>query len=321
VKRGTVALAAVLAVLAASAAPSPASQLLDRGVRTASLAVNDKGEALITYRNASGKDRHVLAWGAVNAIPPAPGKQQVHFDLDYSGGWGKYHQLYWKTFRNACRPYDGPALAYVVAACKAPDGSYWALQSWDAFWPDLGFTPWKASQADVLTLSHWTGDPAVLDVHSDWAYGGKARQLFGTFSYAGKPVYGFKSTHYGAPVDSFGRLVYVDTFSAPAYGPGWRRENSFLAQTGTGGFCYAFAKINPLTGGYAYPPGYKAGLRGPGISSAYRVSAEGPGVTPDVAVTIKDPGTWNPKDAAKVRLEQEANALVASLKVANCSTS
>ena len=282
-KRGTVALAAVLAVLAASAAPSPASQLLDRGVRTASLAVNDKGEALITYRNASGKDRHVLAWGAVNAIPPAPGKQQVHFDLDYSGGWGKYHQLYWKTFRNACRPYDGPALAYVVAACKAPDGSYWALQSWDAFWPDLGFTPWKASQADVLTLSHWTGDPAVLDVHSDWAYGGKARQLFGTFSYAGKPVYGFKSTHYGAPVDSFGRLVYVDTFSAPAYGPGWRRENSFLTHNPRGSWCYS---VNPHGGHPA------------GVGTHYRLTILGLGVTPDVSVVVTAPAPYNRRTQA-----------------------
>ena len=48
-------------------------------------------------------------------------------------------RLVWPTFRNACAPYDGPALVYLVAACKAPDGSYWALQRWQRGLPLLGF--------------------------------------------------------------------------------------------------------------------------------------------------------------------------------------
>ncbi len=35
---------------------------------------------------------------------------------------------YWKTF--TCPRYDGPRLVELEVACKAPDGSYWAVQSW-----------------------------------------------------------------------------------------------------------------------------------------------------------------------------------------------
>ena len=30
---------------------------------------------------------------------------------DYSGGYGKYHKVYWKTFGSVCGRYDGPAIA------------------------------------------------------------------------------------------------------------------------------------------------------------------------------------------------------------------
>ena len=52
-----------------------------------------------------------------------------------------------------CLPYDGPALAWEVAACKAPDGSYWALQAWQRGLPDLGVTATAAQSAWELRLS------------------------------------------------------------------------------------------------------------------------------------------------------------------------
>ena len=125
--RGFLLVAAVAALVAAPTA-SP-SQLLDDNATGVKLAVNGKGEALVTY-TANGKQKRVLAWGAVNANPPARGQKQVEFQLDYSGGYGKYRTTYWKTFGSTCLPYDGPPLAWRVTACKAPDGSYWALQSW-----------------------------------------------------------------------------------------------------------------------------------------------------------------------------------------------
>ena len=34
---------------------------------------------------------HVLAWGAVNAIASDGARKQEEFQLDYTGGWGKYY--------------------------------------------------------------------------------------------------------------------------------------------------------------------------------------------------------------------------------------
>src|SRR5213596_4409567 len=98
-----------LAFAASLAAPASASQLVNRDVRNIQLAVNNKGEALVTYRTVRGRTQHVLAWGAVNARQPNRTLRQQRFKLDYAGGWGKYRKLYWKTFKNRCGAYDGPA--------------------------------------------------------------------------------------------------------------------------------------------------------------------------------------------------------------------
>ena len=133
----------VLSAIAASTAN--ASQLIDRNAHGIKLEVNAKGEALVTY-SAGGKLKHVLAWGAENAIAPTQARAQVAFKLDYAGGWGKYHKDYWKTFTSSCGPYDGPALAWFVTACKAPDGSYWALQAWQRMLPNYGVAPTPRSR-------------------------------------------------------------------------------------------------------------------------------------------------------------------------------
>src|SRR5205085_8672817 len=88
---------ALAAVLAAAALPGVASgsQLVDRNATGVRLAVNRKGEAMITYRVA-GKLRRVLVWGAVNALFPSAASRQVRLKKDYAGGWGKYRRLYWR---------------------------------------------------------------------------------------------------------------------------------------------------------------------------------------------------------------------------------
>ena len=145
----------VVALAAVLAAPASASQLVNRDVRGIQLTVNDKGEALVSYRTVRGQAQHVLAWGAVNARQPNPTLKQVRFRLDYAGGWGKYHKQYWKTFGSSCGAYDGPAIPWLVTACKASDGSYWALQKWQVQLPNLGFTPWTAGLRQwELHLSH-----------------------------------------------------------------------------------------------------------------------------------------------------------------------
>ena len=281
-------------VLAFAAGTANASQLIDRDASGVSLEVNAKGEALITY-TAHGTTKHVLAWGAVNAIAPTPTRKQVAFDLDYAGGWGKYHTTYWKTFKGSCGTYDGPPLAWKVVACKAPDGSYWALQAWQRDLPNYGATPTGSRGVWELRLSHWTGALPVLDIHTDWSWH-RFDHLYGTFTYGGSPVYGFRSTSSGSPLDTFGRNVYVDTFDSK-YGTGWHRENSFLTHTGTGSFCYSF---NPH------------GAHPAGKGTEYRATVEGPGVAPDVMWQGAAPGAYSPA------ADESANRAIADLGDKTC---
>lgn len=251
---------------AAASAPASASMLVGRGLTRAGLLVNGDGQALVTFGG-----RRLLASGAVNARPPSRGVPQVAFRLRYGG-----------TFRGGdCAPYDGPPLAWLVVACKAPDGSYWALQRWQRLRPNYGGT----RGAYELRLSHWTGQPATLTVGVDWAYR-RFDHLYGQFTYNGQPVYGFRASSSGSPLDAYGRNMYLDTFGSE-YGSGWRRENSFLAQRPRGTFCYGFFA-------------HRQGRTGKGRS--YRITVIGPGVTPDVSWQGAAPG---PFDAAR---ERAANA-------------
>ncbi len=276
------------------AGTASASQLIDRNAKDVKLEVNVKGEALLTYRDGGGV-KHVLAWGAVNAIPPTKGSRQVALKLDYAGGWGKYHTTYWKTFRSACRPYDGPPLAWEVTACTAPDGSYWAVQAWQRELPNYGLDPKPSQGVWELRLSHWTGPLAVLTISTDWAWH-QWDHLYGTYTYRGSPVFGFASTSSGNPLDTFGRNIYVDTYDS-AYGSGWKRENSFLTHVGTGAFCYSFNPHGPEPAG---------------TGTQYRATVEGPGVTPDVMWQGPAPG---PYDRA---LDQVANEKIAALRDKQC---
>jgi len=256
----------VLALLLAAAAPASAqaSQLIDRNATEVRLEVSRAGQALLTYR-VQGATRHVLAWNGLNATAPASGRRQVAFKLDYSGGWGTQRREVWRTFDNACEPYSGPPLAWYLTGCTAPDGSFWALQRWQRELPNYGLTPNRNQAVWELRLSHWTGPLPALTINLDWAYR-RYDHLFGSLTYLGRPVYGFSSTTDGAPLDRFGRNIYVDTLDS-AYGPGWQRENSFLSHKGTGTFCYGF---------------YPHGDRPAGKGTRYRATAIGPGVTPDV---------------------------------------
>jgi hypothetical protein len=307
VGRALLVLAAAAAALAFTGTAS-AAQLIDRDATGLRLSVNSRGEALLTYRK-NGAVKHVLVWGAINARPAVAGTQQVKFHLDYAGGWGKYRSLYWQHFTNTCATYDGPELPNLVAACKAPDGSYWAAQQWPQPLPDLGFTPWLATQQQQwLEVSHWTGPLAVLETGMHWVYDGRFQSIFGRLTYNGQPVHGFGTTQRGAPTDGFGRLIYLDTFNS-VYGEGWRRENSFVAHNPSGVFCYGFYPFDPTQGGYLHPPGQTA-KRGPGIGQEYHIFAEGPGVTPDVEADIPAFHPFDARNPADVQLERQQAALL-----------
>ena len=268
-------------------AGSQASQLIARDAKDVTLRVDVKGRALVGYR-AKGKQWTVLAWGAINARHPSLEQGQVAFHVDYSGGWGTYRRTLARGFVDACRRYAGPQLAWFVTGCTMPDGSHWALQAWQRGLPNLGLDPWKPLQATwELRLSHWTGDLPQLEIWTNWAYSTHFDHLFGRLTWLGQPVYGFTSTSTGSPTDSFGRNVYLDTFDS-AYGPGWKRENSFLTHRGTGSFCYGLYPHEPY-------PGYPAvGRRPAGKGQRYRATVVGPGVLPDVSWE----GAPTPYDAA-----------------------
>jgi hypothetical protein len=267
-----------------SAAPASGSELVQDspGASLLALEVNGKGEALVSYRRPDGRLRNVLVWGAINARHPSPEVPQVRFRWDYAGGWGKYRDgKYWRRFKNRCRPYDGPPLPMLVAACKAPNGTYWALQSWQRGLPLLGFDPWLARQtAFELHVSHWSGPLPVLEAYANWTYGGAWQGIFGRYTYLGVPIHGFGSNTKGVPRDKYGRNVYIDTFNS-AYGPGWKRESGILTHAPTGTFCHSFVPQRPFRG---YP---SQELRPAAPGERYRVTVGGTGVMPVMQVEVK----------------------------------
>jgi hypothetical protein len=265
-------------VLVCLPAGASASALLgDRDVSAPTLQVNAQGIALVSYKTAAGLQRHVLAWGAVNAVANSTsGAKQQTFQLDYSGGWkSQKNSNYWKTFKNGCAPYDGPALPFFVAGCKAPDGSYWAIQEWQRNLPMRGFDPWTPQQKAVeVHLSHWTGDLPVLEIYQHWTYGDHQQGFFGRLTYQGQPVYGTKTTS-STVNDPFARNIYIDAFNSD-YGSGWRHDTAISTHPGNGGFCYTFVPQAPPAGYPSKQP------HGNGLGEQYRISVMGPGVTPIV---------------------------------------
>jgi hypothetical protein len=295
--------AAVVAAPTIGAASAQASERVGVDASGIHLAVNRSGKALVTYR-AHGRTFHLLVWGAVNALPPSQTVPQVHFRFDWSGGWKSSHRLVWKHFRNGCRKYDGPALVYLVAACKAPDGSYWALQAWQPYLPHRGYPPWLPRQTErELHVSHWTGPLATLEAYPDWAFNGQAHDLFGRLTYLGNPVYGFGIGKDGAPNDGYGRSLYIDTLDS-AYGAGWQRETSISFRRGSGAFCYSFWPTHDKT-----LPGYPNNPRPAGNGKRYRITVEGPGVTPDIQWEGPGLHDFDPSNRADVEYEQRMDAL------------
>lgn len=267
------ALAAFACAFPAEARPS---QLVDRNASDVVLEVSRRGKvALLSYK-ARGRQWRVLLWNGINARPPKRGARQIRLKADYAGGWGRHHRPVWRRFRNHCRPYDGPPIAWLVTACRAPDGSYWAVQSWQRLLPNFGARARGRRAAWELRVSHWQGELPVLSMSADWAYG-RFDHLFGSLSYLGRPVHGFRATRQGSPLDTFGRNVYVDTLNS-RYGPGWKREMGFLVHQPLGNFCYTLFDR----------PG-----RPSGRGEAYRATVVGPGVTPDLFWQGAAPGPYD----------------------------
>jgi hypothetical protein len=283
------ALALAAAAVFGLAPTAGASYIVDRNVKHPTLMVNRRGYALVQYTRQDGQRRHVFFWGAINSIPNEDlGKRQVRFQTDYTGGWAAFGNAnYWKRFKNACRPYDGPPLTLFVAGCKAPDGSYWALQGWVRLEAMRGLPPFKPEQSAVeLHLSHWSGLLPLLQVWPNWTYGGQLQGFFGRLTYQGLPVY-------GSPSSSFSEYVFIDTLDS-VYGPGWKHDTAIGTHKRNGAFCYSFVpQWTPST----YPVHE---LRGPGLGERHRIRLMGPGVTPVLEWEGARLGPYDPVQDAQI---------------------
>jgi len=184
--------------------------------------------------------------------------KQQRFKLDLRGRLGASTTSFTgRPSKKSCGAYNGPALVWQVTACKAPDGSYWALQKWQVQLPDLGFTPWTSGLRQwELHLSHWT------------TLGRAARGLAGLGLQRPLPPF-VRSLHIHGPARLWLRqhsfrstdrrlrpaCLYVDTHNS-AYGSGLEarellprpQSDRHLSVTG-------FYKHNAGAGGYAHPPG------------------------------------------------------------------
>ncbi len=238
------------AFIVGAGAAGSSSRIIDRNTRSETLRiVGDQAD--ITWRGGVGTGRISLS-GAMDARDPidrngdrVPDYPQIKFRKDYSG----------RSMRGGgeCRPYRGPKLPYVVHACTAADGTWWTLQRWERLKPNGGGTSAPAE----LWPSHFTQVAQFKNVRTEGQY------VVGRYTYRGRAVHGFRSTSTGVPLDGYGRNIYLDLYNS-RLGPGWHRENSFLAQMRDGGF--------------------RHGLKN-GKAQRYRVCAIGPGVSPIVCFT------------------------------------
>ena len=159
------------------------------------------------------------------------------------------------------------------------------MSAW-ASWPAA--RPGPQRSGPTTTSSSTRSAPTI---RLDWSYG-RYDHLYGSLTYGGTGVYGFRSTRVGVPLDTFGRNLYLDTLDS-AYGAGWRRENSFLTHQngGRGTFCYGF---------------FPHGKRPEGKGKAYRVSVIGPGLVPDVVWQSESRGPFDRAADAAANQEQRS---------------
>jgi hypothetical protein len=265
-------LCAAVGVFALAASTASGSVLIARGASNVKLKVVKGGKAVVSYKRG-GRRQYLLAWGALNARAhpkcgklhgKACGPAQVnlrHRRLHRSG-----HKAGKLIFaKNKCGPYDGPELGWLVAACRAPNGSYWALQRWARIARRHAAI---GSRTGELRLSHWSGPLEKVVVKQTWnkAHGHYGERLYGQVTYRGKPVYGLRWNGIGVPLDGYGRVIYFDTFNS-SYGSGWHRMVGFLSKPVHGEFCFNIA-----------------GPHVAGAGEQYRATAMGVGVTPDILV-------------------------------------
>jgi hypothetical protein len=255
--------------------------------------VNARGLARVSY-TASGRRVNVLLWGAVNTDGSGP--SGLDFRIDRSGGWASRRADPRRPFPSVCAPYDGsdPVPFLVAPICKAADGSYWAVQSYQYTGAGMnnGGLVGSGRYNWQLRVSHWTGSIATIQVAADWTYAHRYHHIFGRVLYHGASPFGGPAHTNGACISRNCRNIAIDTLNSD-FGPGWRRASSILVNATNGQFCFAFLDRG----------------RGTGRSTAnlYRAYLSGPGVSPDPLVYVNGPGdAYDPHAQAQMTALQRA---------------
>ena len=273
-----------LLVFAALASPASAStQFGDLDVDFLSLKVNDRGEALVSYRRADGARRDVLIWGAVNAHAPGPraAAGEVPDGLRRRPAEARL---------GVCRLVPGP-----VPAVRRPAPRHVRRRLQGARRLLLGVAALAADRADARLRPVPARAPGrraprlALDRPAARARGLAELDVRRPPAGAVRPSHLPRRGRARLPdsvwtrSDPYARFVYIDTFNS-VYGPGWKRDTGIVTHLRNGAFCYSFVAQAP-------PPGYPSKEpRGPGNGERHRVSVMGPGVTPVRAVGGQGPG-------------------------------
>jgi hypothetical protein len=201
---------------------------------------------------------------------------------------------------NACKPYSGPPLPLFVAGCDAPDGSYWALQSWQGKLPDGGYPP-TGSEADYeLHLAHWNVPLPTFEAWANWT-SNELDRVYGHLVYDGAGVYGFSATSSGNPLDGFGRNVYVDVHDPP-WGSGWFRFNSGLTHNPKGALLDSGAPA--LGGNFCLGMYALYGRTQPAMGDSYRLTVLGSGVMPIQRIEVASPGPFDATTQAAAKANE-----------------
>jgi len=197
--------------------PAPRTTLLTLGI-LAALALPLAAEASIKIAgNASNPSLRVNARGVATVTWTKNGR---HFSAVVTRS-GRVRYLRRAPGRDVSVPSSAVALPMLVMLRQTPDGRLWALQSWRRL---------RTGPVE-LRLSRWRGAPTTLAFRTQcckW----RSEVVRGRASYHGRPIIGFRWSRQGAPLDRFGRVVYIDSFRRGS----WMRLMGVAARRPAGQF-------------------------------------------------------------------------------------
>ncbi|MGB2953441.1 MAG: hypothetical protein WBB74_08605, partial [Gaiellaceae bacterium] len=191
---------AAVALAAAFACPATAgaSIMVAATARDATLKVTANGQAEADWITGGGGHGSIVIWPS--------GRLR----------WGAHLQG-----RDVSYPATGIAVPVARVVRQTPDGRLWALQAWRR----LPGGPVE------LRFARWQGAPTTLTLQAvccKW----HSENVVGKASFHGKAIYGFHSTPQGAPLDRFGRNVFLDSYRHSR----WHRMMGILTHRPTGRF-------------------------------------------------------------------------------------